>query len=87
MRVQGRGRCLLPLLLPFVLLLPGSRGQELEANLASLLASAEIVKERLPKTRLVVATLHERHGDIAEGVATLGRVLRAHLDGHREAAP
>jgi len=25
--------------------------------------------------------------DIAEGVATLGRVLRAHLDGHREAAP
>ena len=61
---------------PLVLLLPGSRGQELEANLASLLASAEIVKERLPTTRLIVATLHERHGDVARrAVAARGLAI------------
>ena len=50
---------------PLVLLLPGSRGQELTANLPTLVRTAEIVRERLPGTRFVVAVLHDRHADTA----------------------
>jgi len=48
---------------PFVLLLPGSRGQEIEGNLASLLRAATIVKARVPATRFAIAALHERHAE------------------------
>ncbi|NDC63097.1 MAG: lipid-A-disaccharide synthase [Planctomycetia bacterium] len=46
---------------PLVLLLPGSRGQEIRGNLASLLRAAASVHERVPQARFVVATVHERH--------------------------
>jgi lipid-A-disaccharide synthase len=46
---------------PLVLLLPGSRGQEIEANLASILRAAAIVKARVPAARFAVGALHERH--------------------------
>lgn len=46
---------------PLVVLLPGSRGQELEANLGSILRAAAIVRRRVPNVRLTVASLHERH--------------------------
>ena len=58
---------------PRLLILPGSRGQEIEGNLASLLAAAAIVKARQPATTITVATLHERHGAIArEAVVARG---------------
>ncbi len=56
-----------------LLLLPGSRGQEIEGNLDSLLAAASLVRERHPAATITVATLHERHGRIArEAVAARG---------------
>jgi len=50
---------------PMLLLLPGSRGQEIEANLASLLAAAERVRAAVRDLRIVVACLHERHAATA----------------------
>jgi len=46
---------------PLVLLLPGSRGQEIEANGASILRAATSVHARVPEARFAVAALHERH--------------------------
>lgn len=46
---------------PLVLLLPGSRGQEIEGNLASILRAAAIVKARVPVARFAVGALHDRH--------------------------
>ena len=46
---------------PLVLLLPGSRGQEIEANLKSLLLAARKVEQEIPHARFVVAALHQRH--------------------------
>ncbi len=46
---------------PLVLLLPGSRGQEIEGNLASILRAAAVVRGRVPGARFVVGALHERH--------------------------
>jgi lipid-A-disaccharide synthase len=46
---------------PLVLLLPGSRTQEIEANLTTILRAAVSTALRVPETRFVVATLHERH--------------------------
>jgi len=46
---------------PLVLLLPGSRGQEIEANLKSLLLAAQKIEQKIPHIDLVVAALHERH--------------------------
>jgi lipid-A-disaccharide synthase len=46
-----------------VLLLPGSRGQEIEGNLLSLLRAAAIVRGRVPGARFAVGALHERHAD------------------------
>jgi lipid-A-disaccharide synthase len=46
---------------PLVLLLPGSRGQEIEGNLTSMLRAASIVKSRVPRARFAIAALHERH--------------------------
>lgn len=57
---------------PLVLLLPGSRGQEIEGNLASILRAAALVKERVPEVRLVVGALHARHAARArEMLATM----------------
>jgi len=49
---------------PLVLLLPGSRLQEIDANLASLLGAAAIVREAVPGVRVVIGALHERHAAI-----------------------
>jgi len=61
---------------PLVLLLPGSRGQEIEANLASILRAAALVRRRVPAARFAVGALHERHaGRIREILAGLRPVL------------
>jgi lipid-A-disaccharide synthase len=55
---------------PLVVLLPGSRGQELEANLGSILRAAAIVRRRVPTVRLTVASLHKRHAaKVREAIA------------------
>jgi lipid-A-disaccharide synthase len=46
---------------PLVLLLPGSRGQEIEGNLASLVRAATLVRARVPRARFAIAALHDRH--------------------------
>jgi lipid-A-disaccharide synthase len=46
---------------PLVLLLPGSRGQEIEGNLASILRAAALVKARVPAARFAIGALHDRH--------------------------
>lgn len=58
---------------PLVLLLPGSRGQEISANLPSLLRGGEKVARRVPGARFVVAVVHERHAEVVrEMIAGLG---------------
>ncbi|MFM8893226.1 MAG: hypothetical protein ACKOTB_16695, partial [Planctomycetia bacterium] len=46
---------------PLVLLLPGSRGQEIEANLRTILRAAAHVAAHVRPVRFVVATLHDKH--------------------------
>lgn len=48
---------------PLLLILPGSRTQEIEANLGTLLRAAERVREACPLARPVIAALHARHAD------------------------
>jgi lipid-A-disaccharide synthase len=55
---------------PLVLLLPGSRGQEISANLPSLLRGGELVAAHVPDARFVVAVLHERHAEVVRGMIT-----------------
>ena len=58
---------------PLVLLLPGSRGQEISANLPSLLRGGERVARRVPGARFVVAVLHDRHAEVVrEMIASAG---------------
>ncbi len=62
---------------PLVLLLPGSRGQEIESNLASILRAAVLVRERVPEARFAVGSLHERHAQrVRASIAALGDSLR-----------
>ena len=63
---------------PLVLLLPGSRGQEIEGNLASILRAAAIVKARVPVARFAVGALHERHATRVQ--ETIAR-MRSELGG------
>lgn len=46
---------------PLVLLLPGSRSQEIEANLGCLVRAALAIEKRVPAARFAIAALHERH--------------------------
>jgi len=46
---------------PLVLLLPGSRTQEIEGNLGSILRAAAGVHDRVPAARFVVGAVHDRH--------------------------
>jgi lipid-A-disaccharide synthase len=62
----GRGRAAGDRL---VLLLPGSRTQEIEANVAALLRAAALVRRAVPGTRFTVAALHERHADRIRALA------------------
>jgi len=54
---------------PLVLLLPGSRSQEIAANLPSLLGTAVAVRREVPAARFTVAVLHERHAAAARRLA------------------
>jgi lipid-A-disaccharide synthase len=57
---------------PVVLLLPGSRGQEIEANLGTLLAAAARVARDVPRARFIAAALHERHAArVRQAIAAL----------------
>jgi lipid-A-disaccharide synthase len=46
---------------PLVLLLPGSRGQEIEGVLGSLLQAAAIIRRSVPDARFAIGALHDRH--------------------------
>ena len=46
---------------PLVLLLPGSRGQEIEGVLGTLLQSAVIIRRSVPGARFAIGALHDRH--------------------------
>jgi lipid-A-disaccharide synthase len=46
---------------PLVLLLPGSRGQEIEGVLGTLLQSAVIIRRSVPGARFASGALHDRH--------------------------
>jgi lipid-A-disaccharide synthase len=61
---------------PHVLLLPGSRGQELDANLASILAAAVAVRRQVPEARFSLAALHERHATRARDAIAGSAELR-----------
>jgi len=61
---------------PMVLLLPGSRGQEIEANLGTILRAAAAVSARVPATSFVVGALHDRHAArVREALTALGPVV------------
>jgi lipid-A-disaccharide synthase len=61
---------------PVVLLLPGSRGQEIEANLTTILRAAAAVAGQVPAARFVVGALHDRHAArVEETMRSLGPVL------------
>jgi lipid-A-disaccharide synthase len=62
---------------PHVLLLPGSRGQELDANLGSILAAAVAVRRQVPEARFSLAALHERHAARAREAIAGSDELRA----------
>jgi lipid-A-disaccharide synthase len=53
---------------PLVLLLPGSRGQEIESVLGSLLGAAALVRRSMPTARFAIGALHERHARHIEHV-------------------
>jgi len=62
---------------PVVVLLPGSRGQELTANLGSILRAAALIGRAVPEARFAVAALHERHADRArQAIAVTAEVRR-----------
>ncbi|MBU6308956.1 MAG: lipid-A-disaccharide synthase [Planctomycetes bacterium] len=46
---------------PLVLLLPGSRGQEIEGVLGSLLQAAAVIRRSVPEARFAIGALHDRH--------------------------
>ena len=61
---------------PVVLLLPGSRCQEIEANLTTILRAAAEVALRVPQSRFIVGALHDKHAArVRETIATLGPTL------------
>ena len=60
---------------PLVLLLPGSRGQEIDGVLGTLVRSAAVIRARRPDVRFAVGALHERHA----------RRIREHLANSAEA--
>jgi lipid-A-disaccharide synthase len=62
---------------PLVVLLPGSRGQELTANLGSILRAASLVGRAVPEARFAVAALHEQHAErVREAIAASPEIRR-----------
>ena len=54
---------------PLVAILPGSRTQEVEANLEAFLKAAEKVRAEVPDVRLAIAAFKPRHAEIARRLA------------------
>jgi lipid-A-disaccharide synthase len=62
-----------------VALLPGSRDQELEFNLSSLLRAAAIIHTRRPDVRFLVACLHARHaGQVQRALPGIAAPIEVH---------
>jgi len=68
---------------PLVVLLPGSRGQEVAHNLDTILRAAGRIQADVPEVRFVVATLHERHAAIARAAIAAQPTLRAEVEAGR----
>ncbi|MGI9176485.1 MAG: hypothetical protein ACR2IT_01355, partial [Pirellulales bacterium] len=58
---------------PLVLLLPGSRWQDIEGNLARLIRAAGLIRLQMPAARFAVGALHDRHArriqEVIDGVS------------------
>jgi lipid-A-disaccharide synthase len=68
---------------PLVLLLPGSRGQEIEGVLGSLLRAAVVIRRDVPEARLAIGALHERHARrIEEAMRTTDSTPRLGIEVH-----
>ena len=66
---------------PLVLLLPGSRAQEIEGNLDSIVGAAARVRAAVPEARFVVSALHDRHAvRIREMLAACGAARGLEVD-------
>jgi lipid-A-disaccharide synthase len=61
---------------PLVLLLPGSRRQEIEGNLETLLRAAARIRARVPAARFAVGALHDRHARLIREVADVSAEAR-----------
>jgi lipid-A-disaccharide synthase len=59
---------------PLVTILPGSRSQEVRANLPTLLRAAERVRERVPNVRFAVAAFKEIQAENARRMVAASRV-------------
>ena len=65
---------------PLVAVLPGSRTQEVRANLKWLLRAAAIVRAEVPDVRLAIAAFKPQHADVArELVTSSGLPVEIHL--------
>jgi lipid-A-disaccharide synthase len=61
---------------PVVLLLPGSRGQEIEANLDTILRAAAGTAQRVPAASFVVGALNDKHAArVQQTIHALGPAL------------
>jgi lipid-A-disaccharide synthase len=62
-----------------VAILPGSRNQELQFNLASQLRAASLIHARRPDVRFLVACLHDRHArQVAAEAARFSLPIEVH---------
>jgi lipid-A-disaccharide synthase len=59
---------------PLVVILPGSRTQEVESNTRSFLRAAERIAQRVPKARFAVAAFKESQAEMVAGLAAEARV-------------
>ncbi len=68
---------------PLVLLLPGSRGQEIEGVLGTALRAAARIRRRVPEARLAIGALHGRHARrIEEVVASTAEAAGLGIEVH-----
>jgi lipid-A-disaccharide synthase len=57
---------------PLVLLLPGSRGQEIESNLGTLVRAAAAIHAQVPGARFAIGAIHERHARLITAAVDAG---------------
>ena len=68
-KLRGGARCARPTLqFPLVLILPGSRTQEIVHNLPWFLAAAERIRQATPGVRFAVGALREKHGEMSRAI-------------------